>query len=611
MCGISGIIKTAPNLNSSNEINECIGSLRHRGPDHTGIYQSEHVALMHNRLSLLDLSSLGNQPVEDEQHVLIYNGEIYNWKSLRKELDLKNYIFKSQTDTEVLFYAIKEWGLKNTLTRLKGMFAFAWYDKFENTCTLVRDRFGIKPLFYKVTQGEFRFASEIKALAGGMGMNDLNYQFLAQAYYGVYETQPHISPFRDIHQLEPGHFITVNVNTCLFTDTKWFGLEEWVDEKQYKNLDSKNWNDISAQFEDLFESSVNSMAVSDAPMGAFVSGGIDSSVIALAVSKTSSLQLFTANVVGKFSEFKYAEMLAQTLGVSLHSYDYLPDNFHRDLPNCTWHYDAPLTLFTNSVAFSGVSKLANEAGVKAVLTGEGADELFLGYPQLLSRRYERILSAPINGLRWAYGLIPGLSKFVNFSNEDLQKIVLQKHLNGFREEYKDSLVKERFYFLSSNKEALRCALLTSNQIHRHLHSLLWRNDRMGMMYSIESRFPFLDEDLVKFALNLPYRFKIAKTHKLYNLKHPFLIDKAVVRKYATNCLPKDLVYKKKFGFGVTAHLADSSPSPFNFEFFQGGFWQHACQMSDKELAFALRNSPTKLINKLASVEVWGRQFVKF
>ncbi len=130
---------------------------------------------------------------------------------------------------------------------------------------------------------------------------------------------------------------------------------------------------------------------------------------------------------------------------------------------------------------------------------------------------------------------------------------------------------------------------------------------MGMMYSIESRFPFLDEDLVKFALNLPHRYKIGRTNKFYNWKHPFLLDKAIVRNYADKTLPKELVYKKKFGFGVTAHVSDTLP--YDFEFFKDGFWQRVCGMDHQRLEFALKKTPRKLLNKIAAVEIWGKQFV--
>jgi asparagine synthase (glutamine-hydrolysing) len=606
MCGISGIISTNKEILTA-EI-EWLGNVqRHRGPDYTGVYHESNIALVHNRLSLLDLSESGNQPFKDEGHVLVYNGEIYNWRALRGELEIQGIKFKSNCDTEVLFKGIVFWGIHKTLSKLKGMFAFAWYDINECKCFLVRDRFGIKPLFYEKLHNRFSFASELKALSTGKGMSDLNMQFVAQSYYGVYETQPHSSPFQSIHQLEPGTILTLNTDTLDFEVSTWFSFAEWVDERQYRELDNMKSEDVQANFESLFMSSVESMSISDAPMGTFVSGGIDSSVIACAQKQFGELNLFTANVTGKYSEFRSAKLLADSLGLNLNSYDYLPENFSRDIDLCTWHYDGPISLFTNSVAFSGVAKLAREHGVKAVLTGEGADELFLGYPKLLTRKYEKLIKAPFSGIEKIYGLVPGLSDIVGLNKIDFQKEILQKHMNGFREDYKDHLVMQEFHFLRQNSEGYRCAELTVNQLHRHLVSLLWRNDRMGMMHSIESRFPFLDEALVKFALNLPHRYKIGRTKKFYNWKHPFQIDKAIVRRYAEKKLPKELVYKKKFGFSVTAHVSDNLA--YDVDFFKGGFWQSACDMSNERLAFAVKNTPKKLLNKIASVEIWGKQFV--
>lgn len=608
MCGISGIISRNREI-SIDEIDWLSDVQRHRGPDYTGIYRESNVAFVHNRLSLLDLSENGNQPFRDERYVLVYNGEIYNWRNLRSELELQGVKFNSNSDTEVLFKGIALWGIHKTLPKLKGMFAFVWYDINSHNCFLVRDRLGIKPLFYEKLQDKFSFASEIKALSKGKGMNDLNMQFVAQSYYGVYETQPHSSPFRSIEQLEPGSILTLNTKSLNFKLEKWFGLEEWVDENQYNQLERMKPGDVHANFEALFTASVESMSISDASMGAFVSGGIDSSVIACTQKQFGDLKLFTANVVGRNSEVRYAKLLADFLSVRLHSYDYLPEYFSRDVDLCTWHYDGPISLFTNSVAFSGVSKLAREQGVKAVLTGEGADELFLGYPKLLTRKYESIIRAPLSGVERIYGCIPGLSNFLGLNKIDFQKEVLQKHMQGFREDYKTDLVMQRFNFLKPSSEDYRCAKIMANQVHRHLVSLLWRNDRMGMMHSIESRFPFLDEDLVKFALNLPHRYKIGRTKKFYNWKHPFLMDKAIVRKYAEKKLPKELVYKKKFGFGVTAHVSDDLN--YKVDFFRDGFWQSACDMSNARLEYAIRNTPKKLLNKLAAVEIWGKQFVNF
>jgi asparagine synthase (glutamine-hydrolysing) len=608
MCGIAGIINQSNSQIDANQLKFISDLMQHRGPDSQGFYTNNNVGFAHNRLSLLDLTDSANQPFKNENYVLVFNGEIYNWQELRKELEATGATFNTTSDTEVLFHALIIWGVENTLNKLKGMFAFVWYNIKENTAYLVRDRVGIKPLFYATINNQFLFASEIKALCSNLGMDDLNMHYLAQAYYGVYETQRHISPFKQIKQLEPGHMLVCNTQTLEIKDCQWFGLENWANETEYKRRENLSANDICEEFSDLFRKSVNSMSIADAPMGSFVSGGLDSSVVSATSKEFANLQLFTANVTGKYSEFEAATKLANYLNTNLNEYKYLPEYFIRDIVDATYHYDAPLTLFTNSVAFSGVAKLAREKQVKAVLTGEGADELFLGYPKLLTQRFDKIIQAPYSLIDAVYKKIPGLSSFLKINAQDMQKEVLQKHLNGYKETFNDKRVMDAYGFLKNQKEEIRCQQLAVNMVHRHLHSLLWRNDRMGMMHSIESRFPFLDEDVLKFGLNLPSKFKIGKTNKFYNWKHPFLMDKAVVRNYGEKILPTSLAHKKKFGFGVQAHA--NAELKVDKSFFENGFWQQACGMNTEAFNQMYNECSPKLLAKLSSVEIWGSLFVK-
>jgi asparagine synthase (glutamine-hydrolysing) len=607
MCGISGIIKSTGKQIKITELQAISSLLSHRGPDSQGFWYEKNVGLSHNRLSLLDLSQNANQPFQNERYKLIFNGEIYNWKQLRSELSNYNFIFHTSSDTEVLFHGLIHWGIEKTLEKLKGMFAFAWLDTLTNELILARDRVGIKPLFYGFIQGEFRFASEIKALSTVLGMEDLNMHYLAQAYYGVYETQRHISPFKQIHQLEPGHLLRLNTSTLTFEIKQWFSLGDWSDGSEFSRRDKLKASEIREEFAELFKLSVESMAISDAPMGIFVSGGLDSSIVAATTKQYANLNLFTANVVGKYSEFKSASALAKHLKVSLREYRYLPEYFVRDIVDTTYHYDGPISLFTNSVAFSGVAKLARENQVKAVLTGEGSDELFLGYPRLLTQRWDKILNAPYSLFNAIYKRIPGLGSYLKIHEVDMQEVTLQGHLNGYKERTNDIKALLAYSHVNVNKEEYRCQGLSINMIHRHLHSLLWRNDRMGMMYSIESRFPFLDEDLLKFGLNLPSRFKIGRTNQFHNWKHPYHMDKAVVRNYGSQILPNSLAYKPKFGFGVQGH--SKADLKIKKAFFENGFWQQVTGMSNSSLDLMYKECDPKLLAKLSSVEIWGSLFV--
>ena len=603
MCGISGIVKRKGQQINVAHLQMISSLMSHRGPDSQGFWNEENIGLSHNRLSLLDLSENANQPFQDERYKLIFNGEIYNWKNLRSELSEQNITFFTSSDTEVLFHGLIHWGIETTLAKLKGMFAFAWYDCNSHELILARDRVGIKPLFYGMINGEFQFASEIKALSTTLGMDDLQMHYLAQSYYGVYETQRHISPFKQIHQLEPGHLLRLNTDTLSFKTTQWFSLGDWSDSNEFERRNKMTTEEIRDEFSGLFNSSVESMAISDAPMGAFVSGGLDSSIVAATSTKYADLSLFTANVVGKYSEFHAASKLAKHLNTPLNEYRYLPEYFIRDIVDATHQYDGPITLFTNSVAFSGVAKLAREKQVKAVLTGEGADEIFLGYPHLLTQRWDSLIYMPYNVINQIYKRIPGLSSYLKINAVDMQKVVLQGHLNGYKERTNDLDALSAFEHLRGNTEEFRCQGITINMLHRHLHSLLWRNDRMGMMHSIESRFPFLDEDLLKFGLNLPYRFKIGRTNKFYNWKHPFHMDKAVARNYGAQVLPTELANKTKFGFGVQGHSKDELKIAKGF--FENGFWQQATGMSNSALDLMYKESDPKLLAKLSSVEIWG------
>jgi asparagine synthase (glutamine-hydrolysing) len=607
MCGISGIIKSEGTKIDVSQLKLISDLISHRGPDSQGFWYEKNVGLSHNRLSLLDLSENANQPFQNERYKLIFNGEIYNWKQLRAELSDNNFTFHTSSDTEVLFHGLIFWGIETTLSKLKGMFAFAWFDTLSNELILARDRVGIKPLFYGLIRGEFQFASEVKALCTDLGMEDLNMHYLAQAYYGVYETQRHISPFKHIHQLEPGHLLKLNTNTLAFEIKQWFSLGNWSDSTEFARRDKLKAEEIRDEFAELFKTSVESMAIADAPMGTFVSGGLDSSIVAATSKKYADLSLFTANVVGKYSEFSAATALANHLNTPLNEYRYLPEYFIRDIVDTTFQYDGPITLFTNSVAFSGVAKLAREKEVKAVLTGEGADEIFLGYPQLLTQRWDSLINAPYNLINQIYKRIPGMASYLKINNIDMQKVILQGHLNGNKERTNDIEAMSAYSHLINNKEEYRCQGISINMIHRHLHSLLWRNDRMGMMHSIESRFPFLDEDLLKFGLNLPYRFKIGRTNQIYNWKHPFHMDKAVARNYGKQILPISLANKAKFGFGVQGH--SKAELKIDKSFFENGFWQEATGMSNSALNLMYKECDPKLLAKLSSVEIWGSLFV--
>ena len=601
MCGISGFINSNKKTVDESVLQTLLQVQHHRGPDAAGIYYDSFVGLAHNRLSLLDLTENGNQPFEDAEHVLIYNGEIYNYEELRAMLPPKDY--QSSSDTAVLFHALKTWGVDKAIKSLRGMFAFAWYDKKSHNLTLGRDRIGIKPLFYGAdTNGTYCFASEIKSILAVI-KGQVNPIKVLYSGLGVLEKSRYETAWCNIFQVKPGSYISISQEKV--TETIYHDLAWDVDENEFKRLDKLSFGEVLNEFEGLFNSAIKKMLISDAPMGVYVSGGIDSSLIAVrATAYQPDLKLFTANVKGKYSEFADAEFLAECLGKKLYDYPFEKEMALRDWAKVTWHYESPLVIHFNAIPFSNVSQLAYEEKVKAVLTGEGADELFLGYPKLLTRKYDKMIKSPFALLTQVYNTIPKLKSYVfnTGGSQDLLGLFEQAAQNFTRQTIREKDIGA-YDFLP--EKARQEQYLTAQMMREGIISLLWRNDRMGMINSIEARFPFLDEKITAFAMNLPVKFKIGRTKRFHNYKHPFLIDKYIVRKLAEKNLPHRLTYKKKNGF-PSYGLRHTAIKP---EFFKNGFLAEMMQLNDKQVEYMCGNFTSYNIALLGSVEVWAKLFL--
>lgn len=602
MCGISGFLSLDNNEVKIDGLQRMLKTLNHRGPDYQGKSYFKTCGFAHNRLSLLDLSDYGNQPYEDDNYVLIFNGEIYNYNEIKKELAPREY--KSNSDTAVLFQSLKEWGVENTINKIKGMFAFAWYDKKNKQLFIVRDRLGIKPLFYGVdTKNTLWFASEVKAILEVMPSQANVFKVLFSSL-GALERSRVDTAWNTIKQVEPGTFLYINNGEIKIN--KYYSVYDSVSETEYNRLNKLSISDVKDEFSTLFKSSVKSMCMSDAPMGSYVSGGIDSSIITQqAIEYLPNIKLFTANVVGKHSEFEDTKKFANSISKELFDYSFQKEMALRDWAKVTWHYESPIVVHFNAIPFSNVSKLAHQHQIKAVLTGEGSDELFLGYSSLLTKRYKPLIQTPYTFLDFIYNKMPKIKGFLTDTggSQDLLGM-FRKSAQNFSVEMFLNDGRQVYDFIKENKREEH--LETAKMLYEHLISLLWRNDRMGMIYSIESRFPFLDEDIVTFGMNMPTKFKIGKSSKFYNYKHPFLIDKYIVRKFAEGKLPNDLVYKKKNGF-PTNGLRDIYVNP---QFFEMGVLQNMLQLNPSEFNQMCKTYPNYLISLLASVEIWSKLFIE-
>ncbi len=600
MCGFAGITQSS---NIDDKLLEGFAqTIIHRGPDHTGYFRDEHVGFIHNRLSLLDLSTNGHQPFVDDEQVLLFNGEIYNHQQLRNTM-LAGQAFRSSSDTETLFYLLKKYGVEKTARSIHGMFAFCWYDRKGLDLYLVRDRLGIKPLFYHTDHGQFVFASELKVITAHTNPT-LNVPTTMSAALGELEYTRLHTAFESLHQLEPGGILHVNASGGGVTLSHYFKLTDLVDRAYYNELNGQDEQSLLAEFDRLFNHSVESMLMSDVGMGAFVSGGIDSSLIASVAGKHQRIDMFTANILGKYSELPFSKMLSEHIKQPLHVYDFQPDKLIEDLVRTTWYYESPIVVHSNAIPFQGVARLARETGVKAVLTGEGSDELFLGYPRLLTRKWDKLIKLPYSLTTSLYKKIPGLTRYLNLNQTNYNRDLLYMPF-GFERQSMMSSYHEAFGFVS-DPEMRADHVLSIEMLGRGLHALLWRNDRMGMMHSIESRFPFLDEDVLKFAINAPIRIKMGKTHRFHNYKHPFMIDKYIVRKHAEKYLPDSLNYREKKGFPLYGLLHMKVKNGF----FKDGFLQDMLGFGQAGAIALERDTDRYLLAKLACVEVWGRLFVR-
>jgi asparagine synthase (glutamine-hydrolysing) len=600
MCGFAGILQKEPV--PDNILESLAASIIHRGPDHTGYFKDEHAGFIHNRLSLVDLSTNAHQPFLDEDHVLLFNGEIYNHQELRNKM-LPGQTFRSTSDTETLFHLLAKYGVEATCRAIHGMFAFAWYERETSKLSIVRDRIGIKPLFYHASDTAFVFSSEMKGIVMHFPLN-INKPTVMSAAIGELENSRTHTAFESLTQLLPGHILTYDYATGKLETSRFFGLADLVDEQYYKELHGLPEKELLDEFDRLLNASVESMLMSDVGMGAFVSGGIDSSLITTMASRHQQIQMFTANIVGKYSELPFSRMLSERIGQPLHVYDFEPGFLIRDIVRTTWYYESPIVVHLNSIPFQGVARMANEARTKAVLTGEGADELFLGYPRLLTRKWDRLINLPFDLTTGVYRRIPGLTRYLNLNKAnhggDLLRMPYAFENEAMAEEH-----HQAFSFVK-DPGLRKDHVLTLGMLGRGLHSLLWRNDRMGMMHSLESRFPFLDEDLLRFAVNTPIRAKIGRTSRFHNYKHPFLVDKYIVRKTAEKYLPAALNNREKKGFPLfgIANLKVGKG------FFRDGFLQELYQMDSKGCKLMEDKTDPYLLAKMACVEIWGRLFAR-
>jgi asparagine synthase (glutamine-hydrolysing) len=523
MCGIAGFVSKTRKINSE-KLLAMRDSLLHRGPDDAGvkIFNSDpstnipSVGLAHRRLSVIDLSPAGQQPIKNEDGTvwITYNGECYNYQVLLNELKDKGHVFSSKTDTETLVHGYEEWGVEGLLNRLNGMFAFALWDQNQNQLLLARDRVGKKPLYYTVTDDTtLVFASEIKALVAGgfVDENDIDESALIQFWTYGYSTGQK-TMYRGVYRLLPGHF-------AIFKDGQLVIKEYWDTVFGSNEYAHRKIDDLADELESLLIDSIRLRLIADVPVGVFLSGGIDSSLIAALTAKVSdnSIRSFSIGFADKkFDETSYAKAVADHLGIEntlLRVKEDLKPYFHP----IALHFDE---LFGDSSAIPTyfVAKLAREH-VTVALTGDAGDELFAGYDA-----YAKALS--VWGTREERKLFKGRASFFQQMVDFLQlsfvaksqrlsalerimpllqlrKVLTPEVLNAvtFSEAFTS---RERWYSRVQDVDLLS-QLQYVNMKTYLVDDILVKVDRMSMAHALECRSPFLDYRVVEFAAKLGFR----------------------------------------------------------------------------------------------------------
>jgi asparagine synthase (glutamine-hydrolysing) len=577
VCGIAGLVSyegLSPDAEARATAMRDV--LIHRGPDEAGLYFDAHAALAHRRLSIVDLST-GQQPLanEDGSVWVVFNGEIYNHGDVRHELEPLGHRYRTRSDTETIVHAYEQWG-DDCVHRFRGMFAFALWDAKKRRLLLVRDRLGIKPLYWTVAGDTLLFGSEIKALlASGRIEARPNEsalpELLSTRYISGSDTL-----FRGIHKLLPGHLLVFERGKVRIRQYWDVPLGAQADRSGGPSPDggsggiaNRQRRRVVDEFRALLEESVRLRLMSDVPLGMFLSGGIDSSAIAALMAGMIDRPLQTFSVAFQdraYNELEYARVVARAIGADAHEVVIDDNDFFGALPRLLWHEDEPIA-HTSSVPLYFVSALARQH-VTVVLTGEGSDELLAGYgkyPRIawnwragtvyehaVPRRLREIVSGRI------VPVLPGrpgryarrsflamdrtaeamfLDNFASIRLDDQRRLLagrLQASVNPAAA-YASSLAS----FNRPNGHSTLLDRLLYADIKTYLVELLMKQDQMSMATSIESRVPFLDHKLVEFAAALPDSWKLSG-----------LTTKRILREAMRGVLPASILNRPKMGFPV-------------------------------------------------------------
>ena len=632
MCGFAGVVRSDDRPVTAAALRRMAGAIRHRGPDGWGYYRGPRCGLAHVRLSIIDIAG-GAQPMtsEDGRLIVVYNGEVYNYRELKEELEALGHVFRTRCDTEVLVHGYEAWGAE-LMTRLNGQFAFAMYDRAERSLFLARDRFGVRPLFYAERDGSLYVGSEAKAIfAGGEVQPEIDYRGIDEVFT-FWAARPPRTPFRGVRSLEPGSYAI------------W--LDGHLRVQRYYDLAYAEQRDEPVEslreLDSLMRDSVALRMRADVPVGGYLSGGLDSSITCALATKLTPHRLRTFSVT--FDDPTLDESTEQRIVASelesLHNVQAITTtDIASVFPDVIWHTETPL-LRTAPAPMFLLSKLTRENGIKVVLTGEGSDELFLGYdlfketavrqfclrqPQSTARRrlFDRLYPYLPNRAR-------GGELWQTFF---LSAGPLEDPLFSHLPRFKLASWSKRFY-----SDDMRCALSGHDALHELRESLpsqfaRWsslnraaylemttllspyllssQGDRVALAHGVEGRFPFLDHRLFEFASRLPVSSKLCG-----------LREKLILRQWASKVVPPSVTARHKQPYrapDIPAFFdAQTGAAPYVMELLEPDALRQSA-LFDAEAVAALvarcqagRASSARESQALVgilSTQLWYRQFV--
>lgn len=552
MCGITGYIHKGGQLSAS-VIQEMTTIMHHRGPDSFGVElfsnQELQIAFGHKRLSILDVSADGHQPMQFGENWIVYNGEVYNFQQIKTELKKLGHSFVSNSDTEVILHAFEQWGVK-AVDKFIGMFAFAIYQPSLQKILLFRDRLGVKPLHYYYNGNDFIFGSELKSFHKHPNFEkEIDQSSLAQFFKYSYIQAPN-SIFKHVKKLLPGHYLEFDLNQFSYQEIQYWNPIEFYEKPKFDISYSEAKEKLKALLEDAFMLRM----VSDVPVGVFLSGGYDSSTVAAVIQDRldTTLKTFTIGFEEKrYDESPYAEQVAKHINTEHYTYLCTDKEAMEIIPQLPFYYDEPFGDYS-SIPSIYLSRQTKEH-VTVSLSADGGDEIFFGYNSHAKthRYYNRLKKLGIFSL--------GLNAFTKLfkTNEYKQNLYAQNlyqgnvmeelfHLNSYR--YKNQFVQKLFLenvdFYKTNFESAKYNKIDS--FHKILaidlttylpDDILVKVDRATMSASLEGREPLLDHRIVEFAAQLPLEYLYKEGSKKYILKD-------ICHDY----LPKEMMDRKKTGF---------------------------------------------------------------